>query len=73
MKEEELTLKLKIRTSSEEDRNYFFTPEGEVQPGFLVDLYDMLDMVREHILTINGQTHNELWKKVENSKSESGF
>lgn len=66
-KEEELVLKLKIRTSTEEDRNYFFLPSGEIQPGFLADCFDMLDMLEHHIITINEHTLSEYQKILQGS------
>lgn len=61
---EELTLKLEIRlaVSTPDDKDYFLLPSGEIQPGFLADCFDMLEMINKHILTINGKTYSEYHK-----------
>ena len=58
--EKEIELKLRIRLASVEDQEYFFSESGDVQIGFLADLFDMLDMINKHIITINGKTFAEL-------------
>lgn len=58
-REEEITLTLRIRTATEEDRAYFVLDSGEIQPGFLADCFDMMDMIIQHIVTINGKTYAE--------------
>jgi len=58
---EKVTLVLELNISSDEDREYFFK-EGEeiLQTSFLADVFDMLDMFKKHIVTINGKTAREL-------------
>lgn len=65
-KEDELTLKLKIRTSTEEDRDYFLLPSGEINPGFLADCFDMMEMIKHHVVTINDYTLLEYQKILQN-------
>lgn len=59
VKESEIILTLKVRTSSQDDYEYFFLPDGRIQPGFLADCFDMLDMINKHIVTINDKTYAE--------------
>ena len=61
---EELTLKLeiKVRVSTPEDKDYFVLPNGEIQPGFLADCFDMMDMMAQHLVTINGRTLSDYQK-----------
>lgn len=61
---EEITLKLEIKVavSTQDDKEYFVLPSGEIQPGFLADCFDMLDMIRQQIQTINGKTYSEYHK-----------
>lgn len=65
-KEDKLELQLVIRTSTEEDRDYFLLPTGEINPGFLADCFDMLEMIKHHIVTINGYTLLEYQKILQN-------
>ena len=67
-KEDEITLTLRIHTGSAEDRDYFLLESGEIQPGFLADLFDMLDMISAHIVTINGKSYKELHKILQNTE-----
>ena len=66
---EKVTLVLELNISSDEDREYFLKEkdekdgeEGEeiLQTSFLADVFDMLDMFKKHIVTINGKTAREL-------------
>jgi len=63
--EEDLTLTLRLRTASVEDREYFFLQDGSINPGFLADCFDIFDMISSHIVTINGKTLKELVKEVQ--------
>lgn len=65
--EEDLTLTLRIRSASVEDREYFFLDSGEIQPGFLADVYDSFDQIRGHIVTMNGKTYREIMKELQES------
>ena len=60
--EKEVELKIKMRISSPEDLEYFFVSDGKLQAGFLADIYDMLDMINKHIITINDLTYGEIHK-----------
>lgn len=61
-REDELTITLKVRTESPEDREYFVLESGEIQPGFLADLFDCLDQIRNHLISVNGLTYKEVLK-----------
>ena len=60
--DKEIELKIRIRIASSEDYDYFFSNNNELQVGFLADLYDMLDMINKHIVTINNLTYGEIHK-----------
>ena len=60
--DKEIELKIRVRISSQEDNEYFYSQDGNIQPGFLADIYDMLDMINKHIITINGVTYRDLQK-----------
>jgi len=61
----EVTLKLQIGLSSEEDRDYFIDSDGNPQLGLLADLYDALDYIHKHIITINGKSYAELQRALQ--------
>ena len=62
--DKEIELKVKIRISTQEDYDYFLDSKGDLQAGFLADIYDMLDMIHNHIITINGLTYQEIQRIV---------
>jgi len=62
--DKEIELKVKIRISTQEDYDYFLDSKGDLQAGFLADIYDMLDMIDKHIITINGLTYQEIQRIV---------
>ena len=66
--EKEITLVLKVRTTIADDYEYFFNSDGSIQPGFIADCFDMLDMISKHIVTINGKTYAE-YHQILQSKS----
>jgi hypothetical protein len=54
-----LTLTLVVRVATPDDKEYFLLPSGEIQPGFIADCFDMLEMIKQHLVTINGKTYQE--------------
>jgi len=62
--DKEIELKIKVRISSQEDQEYFFSDDGKLQAGFLADIYDMLDMINKHIIDVNGFSYRDLQKII---------
>jgi len=62
--DKEVEIKLKVRIATQDDLEYFFSENNSLQPGFLADIYDMLDMINKHIITINGMTYKDLQKQL---------
>jgi len=62
--DKEIELKIRVRLASKEDEEYFFSEDGSLQTGLLLDVFDMLDMINKHIITINGLTFAEMQKRI---------
>jgi len=62
--EKNVAITLHISVGSVDDNAYFFAPDGSVALGFLADVLDALDMIHEHIHTINGKTPEQIHKEL---------
>jgi hypothetical protein len=60
-----LTLELEIGIGSEEDYGYFFDENGNVQLGFLADVYDSLDHINAHLIRINNKSFADIQRELQ--------